>query len=91
MKKYYLPPCPTHEVWEANEKKIYNENKKEYLAGMGIDENSTNVTVGEIQIDIRQNDFPDIVAMKVRNALEGKDFIETEYTRSNQKLLNRGK
>ncbi len=47
----------------------------------------TQVLVGGITVYIYEKDSYEVVAMKVKSALEGKEFIETEHTVSGQKLL----
>ncbi len=88
MKKYYLPACLSEEEWEKRDLELYNTDKKEWLASMGVEANGfISLSPHAIEIDIHQNDSVEVIAMKVKHALDGKEFIETEYTRSGQKKL----
>lgn len=82
----------TEDECKKRELALYNSDKKEYLEEKGICTRSfgyQNVAVHDIKVDIYENDSIEIVAMKVRNAIEGKEFIEGEFINHDQKLLDK--
>lgn len=78
---------PSVEEFNENQLNIYKSDPKEYLAQMGIDINNppTSTVICGIEVIIGSNESADVVALKVMNAIEGKDFIECEFKNMSNK------
>lgn len=91
-----IPDMPSEEEWEKRDLDLFNKDKKEWMNSMGmeildIDQQMTIITKSakEIIVNVYSNDCYDVAAMKIRNSIEGKEFLNIDHSRSDQKLLNR--